>query len=102
MNKNLPVQNLDDYEIRSSMIQIMKSEGYDLDDGEVTITSESFADFLSATKSGAWIYENRFDKFSSKNDRSVLLFQGVQKSKGDQRKDLYIVDFGTKRAVAKV
>jgi hypothetical protein len=80
----------------------MKFEGYDLDDVEVTITSNSFADFLFAAKSNAWTYKNCFDKFSSKNDRIVLLFQGVQQSKGDQRKDLYIVDFGSKRAVAKV
>ena len=102
MNNNLPAQNLDDSEIRSSMIQIMKSEGYDFDNEEVTITFESLTDFITAGKNGAWTYKDCFDKFSSKNDRSVLLFQGVQKSKGDQRKDLYIVDFGTKRAVAKV
>ena len=95
-------KNLHDSEIRSSMIQIMKSEGYDLDDEEVTITFESLTDFITAAKNGAWTYKDRFDKFSSKNDRSVLLFQGVQRFKSDQRKNLYIVDFGNKRALAKV
>lgn len=61
---------------------------------EVTFTADTLADFESARSqyAEAGHIEDRTDKH--------LVVRGVQVRKGDKRKDLFVVDFGDRRAVS--
>jgi hypothetical protein len=62
----------------------------------LTFTRETLADFNNARKS--WKAFSHMDADTT-DDLSYAIYFGVQTAKGQPRQDIYIVDFGSVRAV---